>query len=97
MTATPAPIPISRGGWTRSGRLVAAEASAPTTKPSWTPTVSSASPTRPISHSARRAGAAADAANHVETASTCTTDTSASWRAATRPSGTAVPLTVAAG
>ena len=54
--ATAAPIPISRGGCTRSGRLVTAETSAPVTKPSWTPIVSSASPDPPdlpLRHAAR--------------------------------------------
>ncbi len=87
--ATAAPAPISRGGSTRSGRLVTAEASAPTTKPSWTPMVSNASPSGPISHSSRSAGAAAEAANQVATASTWTADTSTSWRTATGPSGCA--------
>ena len=91
--ATAAPSPINRGGCTRSGRLVTAEASAPTTKPSCTPMVRSASPTRPISHSPRSAGAAADAANQVATESTWTAQINASWRMATGPSGRAAVST----
>ena len=84
--AAPSALPAIRyGALSRSGRLRAADVSAPTTNPSCTAVVSSGTCTPLSPHSARSAGAAAEAANQVASASTWADATSASCRMADDP------------
>jgi len=79
MAATAAETAITRCAGKMSVTLKAAEASAPTTKPTWTATVSRVDWPALIPQSARRAGTTADAENQHAMTKICTAAIRANW------------------
>ena len=78
-----AEVAINTCGGTRSARLSTADVTAPTTNPSWTDVVSRLSPVLVSAHSRESDPLTADAENHIDIASTCTSAMYHSCRRAT--------------